>query len=100
MLADPERAELMRCPGHNKARCCARMAGSHTSSPPPKDRRILHGGRMLPVTEAIVAGVREMQRHRAPNLDVLLIAERQAERWLALMQFEVRLRLERRALAR
>ena len=74
MLAAAGWAELMPCraAGNNKARCRARMAGSHTSSAPPKDRRILHGGRMLPVTEAIVAGVREMQRHRAPNLDVLL----------------------------
>jgi hypothetical protein len=70
------------------------------ADPPPKDRKIFHGGKMVLVSRAVLDGIRDMQRRRAPDLDLLLIAERQADRWLKLMVFEANSRERRKAMAR
>jgi hypothetical protein len=70
------------------------------ADPPPKERKIFHSGKMVLVSRAVLDGIRDMQRRRAPDLDLLLIAERQADRWLKLMVFEANSRARRKTLAR
>lgn len=52
------------------------------------------------VSSSVVDGLREQQKHRRPNLDVLLIAEAQAARYLEAVLGEYRARALRRAMAR
>lgn len=71
-----------------------------TSDPPPKDCKVWHRGAMLRVSRMAVEGLRIQQRRGRPDLDVILIAERQAAAWLALAVFESGARAKRRAMAR
>jgi hypothetical protein len=70
------------------------------SAPPPADCRIFHAGKTVHVSRVAVEGVRAMQKYRTPDLDLVLIAERSATRWLVLMMCEYRARARRRAVAR
>lgn len=73
---------------------------AYLSLPPTPDRRIIRSGTVVRVSSAVVDGLREQQKHRWPNLDVLLIAEAQAARWLEAVLGEYRARALRRAMAR
>jgi hypothetical protein len=71
-----------------------------SSAAPAACCRIFHAGKTVHVSRVAVEGVREMQKHRTPDLDLVLLAEKSATRWLVLMMCEYRTRAKRRAVAR
>lgn len=71
-----------------------------SSAPPPKDCRVFRHGQMVPVSRPVLEGLRIWQKRGRPDLDVILIWERQVTVWLKSAALEEGYKASRKAMAR